>query len=180
MSSPLAFAQPALAKNLSSVDALLAKEDIRNKLTLYTLLADGDGIREKNTAQLAETMMTPDIVTEIYHADGSPPQHMIGRASVAGKPRDPAAPRSDPGPTVGRHYITGTYFEELTATTAKTISTAVHFDVTRNLVGKDCKKAGEGACGGLVRKATMWVYHMNWVKTPDGWQISYNGLRTDN
>ena len=99
---------------------------------------------------------------------------------MAGPAPGPAAVPAPVEPTVKRHYLVDTYFENLTPTTAKTITTAVHFNLTRNLVGKECATQGPGACGGIPARVTMWTYHMTWVKNAAGWQVIYNGLHMDN
>ena len=176
------IAQTATAgeAKLSPIDRLIAEDEIRQDLALYVLLADGDGIKGKDTRTLADTMMAPDVVTEIYYPLARAPVRTIGREAVAGPAPVPAVVPAAIDPTVKRHYLVDTYFEDLTANTARTITTAVHFNLTRNLVGKDCGAQGPGACGGLPARIIMWTYHMNWVKNAAGWQVSYNGLHMDN
>jgi hypothetical protein len=172
------FAGSAKAANgMSPVDRLIAEDDIRQRLSLYALYADGDGVNPMDTPALAEKLMTPDVVSKSYPANGGPPRILNGRAPVAGtNPRQmPPVDR----PSAGRHYLVQTYFDEVTPTTAKTRSTALYFDVTRNLVGPDCKAAGPDACGGKVVSSALWVYHMTWKKTADGWQIVENLLYDD-
>ena len=165
---------------LSPIDRLIAEDEIRQDMALYALLADGDGIKGKDTRTLADKMMAPDVVTEIYYPLAKAPLKLIGRDAVAGPtPIVPAVP-APVASTIKRHYMVETYFEDLTATTARTITTAVHFNLTRNLVGKDCANQGPGACGGIPARITMWTYHMTWAKTPAGWQVTYNGLHMDN
>jgi len=172
-------AQAADAK-LSPIDRLIAEDEIRQDLALYALLADGDGIKGKDTRTLADKMMAPDVVTEIYYPLAKAPLKTLGREAVAGPaPVVPAVPAPVES-TIKRHYLVETYFEDLTATTAKTITTAVHFNLTRNLVGQGCAAQGPGACGGIPARITMWVYHMTWAKTAAGWQVTYNGLHMDN
>ena len=166
----------AAAIGMAPIDRLVAEDDIRQQLALYALLADGDGISPKDIDTLATKITAPDVVTEIFPADGGPPTHTVGRAAVIG-PRPTGTP---PPPTnVSRHYLVDTYFDEITPTTARTRTTSVHFNLTKNLVGKDCLQRGAGACGGQVNKVTMWTYHMRWVKNADGWQIGYNALHMD-
>lgn len=166
------------APPLSAIDKLVAKDEIRNDLALYALLADGDGINGKDTRTLADKLMAPDVVTEIYYPHSTAPVRILGREAVAGPQVTPAPP--GPSASVSRHYLVETYFEDMTATTAKTVTTAVHFDLSPNTIGKDCKLAGAGACGGVPSRVIMWIYHMNWIKNASGWQIIYNGLRMDN
>lgn len=170
-------AAASAAPKLSAIDKLVAEDEIRNNLALYALLADGDGIKDKDTRTLADKLMAPDVVTEIYYTHSAAPVRILGRDAVAGPQVTPAPP--GPSSSVGRHYLVETYFEDITTTTAKTVTTAVHFDLSPNAIGKECKLAGAGACGGVPSRVIMWIYHMNWVKNAVGWQISYNGLRMD-
>lgn len=174
-----AAATDGSAGKLSPIDRLIAKEDIRQQIALYALLADGDGVKPKDPRTLADKMMTADVVTEIYRPGEPTPIRMIGRDAVAGPPRDPAAPPVV-APSVSRHYLVETYFEDLTATTAKTITTAVHFEVERSQPGKKCTLFGKDACPVKAQRTTMWTYQMKWVKTSEGWQMAYNGLYFDN
>ena len=170
----------AAEAKLSPIERLVAEDEIRQNLALYALLADGDGIKGKDTRTLADELMTPDVVTEIYYPLGHGPVTTIGREAVAGPAPKPTAGPVAVESVVKRHYLVDTYFEDLTPTTAKTITTSVHFDLTPNLVGKDCATRGAGACGGLPARVIMWTYHMSWVKNAAGWQIIYNALHMDN
>ncbi len=170
--SPFATADAAGA--LSPLDRLLIEDDIRQRLVLYGLYADGDGVKPRDTESLASQLMSPDTVSEIYHVYGGPVITMSGRGPIAAS-RDPFDPT-----LATRHFLIATYFDEVSATTVKTRTPALHLRVTKNMIGADCEKAGDDACGGRVVKATTWVYHMTWTKTADGWQISRNVLRHDN
>jgi hypothetical protein len=168
------------ATTLSPVDKLIIKDDIRERIALYALLADGDGAggRKRDLRTLAYTLMTPDVVSIIYTARGDPPIELKGRERVAQSP-----PEVDPehaSKIAGRHYVVETLFDEVTPTTAKTRTTAVYHDATRNTGGVDCKKVDEKTCGGVPVRTVLWVYHMDWRKTPEGWQIFRNTLRDDN
>ena len=177
----LSFASPAsAAPGFGPIEKLLIETDIRNRIALYTFYADGDGIggSPRDLRKLADTLMTSDVVSEIYPANGSGPIILKGRDIVAKSP-----PEVDPEKAAriaGRHYNVSTAFDLITPTTVQTRTASVYFDATRNRLGVGCSKAGEGACGQVPVKTVMWVYHMTWKKTPDGWQISRNVLRDDN
>ena len=155
------------AEGMSPIDRLIARDEIRQQIALFALLADGDGVRPKDTRALADRIMAPDVVVEIFRPGDLLPITMLGRAAVAGPPL--VAPPAEP--TVARHYMVETYFEELTSGTARTITTAVHFRLTR---------ASDGIDGGLPTKITMVTYHMTWRKAAEGWLVTYNGLHADN
>jgi hypothetical protein len=180
LSTGQSFTAAYAATSLTPVDKLLAEDEIRQQIALYGLYADGDGAggNPRDLRKMADTLMTPDVVSEIYVARGGPPRILTGRDIVAKSP-----PENDPDRAkriAGRHYLVATVFDDVSATTAETRTTAVYFDATKNQVGGDCAKAGEGACGGQPVKTVMWVYHMTWKHTPQGWQISRNVLRDDN
>lgn len=173
-----AIAQPAAA--LTPLERLLIQDDIRQRIILYALYADGGGPggEPRNLRKLADTLMTPDVVSEIHLATGGKPLIFTGRELVANTP-----PEIEPAlaATVGgRHYMVGTVFDLVTPTLVKTRTPAVYFDATKNLHGAKCKTMGKDACGQKPVKTVMWVYEMTWVNTPDGWQISRNILRDDN
>ncbi|WP_439486876.1 hypothetical protein [Blastomonas fulva] len=175
---PAANAQTA--ESLTPLERLLIQDDIRQKIVLYGLYADGDGPggRPRDLRTLAYTMMTPDVVSEIHLVTGGKPLIFTGRELVANTP-----PEIDPelAATVGgRHYLIDTVFDEVTPTRVRTRTPAVYFDATKNLHGAKCRTMGPDACGQKPVKTVMWVYEQTWVKTPDGWQIKRNILRDDN
>jgi hypothetical protein len=165
----------AAAAAMSPLDRLVAEDEMRQKLALYAMDADGDGAQPKNIRELADVTLTPDVVSDLYFPNGALQGHSVGRdAIVTG-----TAPANPASPIAGRHFLVSVYFDEVTPTTAKSRTTSVHFDITKNMLGADCKKAGEGACGGRVVDAMTVVYHSSWVKTKDGWQMANNVIRRD-
>ncbi len=177
----LSPAHAASAKGgLTAMEKLLIKDEINDKITLYALYADGDGPggNPRNLKKMAETIMTPDIVSEIYLSKGGEPKIMKGRDHITNTA--PEVQSEFAKVVVGRHYLVSTVFDEITPTTVKTRTPAVYFDSSSNQVGPPCTKPEETVCGGKPIKTIMWVYHMTWTKTPDGWQISRNILRDDN
>lgn len=176
LASSAAVAQAKAPAALSPVEKLVAEDDIRQKLALYGLLADGDGVAGPDIRALAHQVMTPDVWTDLYYPDGSLQVHTVGR--------DQAISTSTPdlkrlGPIANRHYMVSTYFDEVTPTTAKTRTTTIWLFVTRDLLGADCAKGGPDACGGRVVSAMTTVYHNDWVKTAEGWRMSRNVIRRD-
>jgi hypothetical protein len=129
----------------------------------------------KNIRGLVDQIMTPDVWTDLYYPDGSLQVHTVGREAIV---TSTPIPKSM-GPIANRHYLIATYFDELTPTTAKTRTTMMWMQVTRNLLGADCAKGGPDACGGRVVSAMTTVYHNDWVKTADGWRMSRNVIRRD-
>ena len=180
LSISLAAGAASRTAALAPLDRLLIEDDIRQRIGLYALYADGDGAggRPRDLRTMADTLLTPDVVSEIHRANGGAPIILKGREIVAA-----SRPEIDPGRAhliAGRHYLLTTVFDEITPTTAVTRTPAVYFDATRNLVGADCATAGYDACGGRPIRTVMWIYEMHWRKTADGWQIERNILRDDN
>lgn len=167
-------------KSLTPLERLLIQDEIRQNIVLYGLLADGDGPggRPRDLRRLADTMMTPDVVSEVHLPTGGKPMIFTGRELVANTP--PEVPPELAATVGGRHYLIDTVFDEVTPTRVRTRTPAVYFDATKNVNGPKCRTMGEGACGQKPLKTVMWVYEMTWVKTPDGWQIARNILRDDN
>jgi hypothetical protein len=168
------------AAAVAPLTRLLIEDEIRQKIVLYGLYADGDGAggRPRDLVKLARTLMTPDVVSEIHPANGGAAIIFNGRDVIAKAP-----PEVDPDRArriAGRHYLINTVFDAVTPTTAETRTTAVYFDATRNPVGPKCHVVTDGECGGTPVKTIMWVYQMQWRKTSDGWQIARNTLRDDN
>jgi hypothetical protein len=180
LSSPDLVAHAGPSAGATPLERLLIEDDIRQKIVLYSLYADGDGVggRPRDLRTLADTLMTPDVVSESYPANGGAPLILNGRDVVAQSHAelDPDRARR----VAGRHYLINTVFDSVTPTTAETRTPAVYFDATRNLVGSKCHPAHEGDCGGTPVRIVLWVYHMSWRKTPQGWQIARNVLRDDN
>lgn len=169
-----------VVKGMPPLERLLIQDEIRQKLVLYGLYADGDGPggSPRDLRKLADTLMTPDVVSEIYLVKGGPPLILEGREIVANTPPEVATERAKA--IGGRHYLIGAVFDEVTPTTVRTRTPAVYFDATKNLIGTDCRKLGEDSCAQKPVKTVMWVYHMTWRRTQQGWQISKNVLRDDN
>jgi hypothetical protein len=159
---------------LSPIDRLVAEDAIRQQIALYELLADGDGEQPKDIAALADRIMAPAIVNDVYYSNGDLKAHSVGRDPVKATRAAPSA-----SPVAVKHFLVSTYFDEITPTTAKTRTTAMRVHVTKNLLGADCQKAGEDACGGRVTHLVLFIYHDSWTKTPDGWEKTQSRLRGD-
>ena len=142
---------------MSPLDRLVAESEIREQMARFELYADGDGVQGRDFRQLADQLHAPEFTIG--------PRKMTRDEMV----EESSAQVFDPT-LISRHYLVSTSFDELTASTAKTRTTALFMRLTRNMLGADCKKAGEDACGGRVVHAAVWVYHDSWAKTAAGWQ----------
>jgi hypothetical protein len=175
--SGAAFAAPPRpVRGMSALDRLVAEDEIRQKVALFALYADGDGEKPKDVRALADQLLTPDVVVEVISGLGVSQSRTVGRDAVVAATA-PALPNQ---PTAGRHFVVATYFDDITPSTAHTRTTALYVNVTRNMVGADCQKAGLDACGGRVVRSVLLVYHDTWVKGDAGWQKSHSVLRLDN
>jgi hypothetical protein len=175
---PGAIARPA--PGLTPLERLMIQDEIRQKLVLYALYADGDGPggRPRNLRALADTLMTPDVVSEVHLVTGGEPAIFTGREIVARTP--PEIPPELAATVGGRHYLFSPVFDEVTPSRVVTRTPAIYFDATKKLHGAECRTMGPDACGQKPLKTVMWIYEMSWRKTPQGWQIARNILRDDN
>jgi hypothetical protein len=153
--------RPAAAGGMSPVDELKAREDIRQQLVLYGILAQGDGNRPRDANLLVDTIMAPDVTSQQFFYDGTPafpPRH--------GRENHKSSTMNSPDPAVGEQHFTVTvYFDEVTATTAKTRSQHMIVAVMHNVPGGDCNNA----CTGRVKRVSLQNYFDTWEKTPQGW-----------
>jgi hypothetical protein len=134
-------------------------------------------LAKKDLRGLADKTFTKDDVYENFSWDGKPGNHVAGRDAFYDWTSKLSLPADDP--IAHRHFVLTSYFDELTPTTAKTRTTSFVLKVTRNMLGADCKKAGEEACGGRLTSAQTFTYHNSWTKTAAGWQMSHIVLRGD-
>lgn len=171
-------AKPQAGAQMSALDILVAKDQIREQLGQYTLLLDGDGLtRDPN--KWAEKLFTEDATFQSIGPDGQllhGAKGLVGRAEIArtfggGPPRarNGARPPADPArpQMVFRHYPVDVVFDELTPTSAKTRTTTMIMTGPRNYVTPNPP---------TVNPALV-VYHDTWQKTADGWKKSNSVLR---
>ena len=156
----------------TAIDVLLIEDQIRQRLALYSLLADGDGLAPRNFRALTDTIFTPDVVIDVYAADGKLTAHIQGREQLYARA---SAPKPD-GNTTVRHFMVSTYFDEVSRMTAKTRTVSMAVRVTATVAGKICVSAEDSSCGGRVTQTEMLVYHDTWAKTSSGWQKSNTKL----
>ncbi len=165
------------AAGMSPIDRVVAESEINQQLALYTLLDDGDGLNKPDIRGLVDKLYVKDGSFDNYSWDGKLGFKRPGREVIYQRATEHAVPGD--GPISDRHFNVATYFDELTPTAAKTRTVALVLKITRNMLGADCKKAGEDACGGRVVFASTFVYHDTWAKTAEGWQKTQSDLRSD-
>jgi hypothetical protein len=171
-------AEPQAGAQMSPLDILIAKDQIREQLGQYTLLLDGDGLtRDPN--KWAEKLFTEDATFQSIGPDGQllhGAKGLVGRAEIArtfggGPPRTGTSARPPADPTrpqmVFRHYPVDLVFDELTPTSAKTRTSTIIMTGPRNYVTPNPP---------TVNPALV-VYHDTWQKTADGWKKSNSILR---
>jgi hypothetical protein len=157
---------------MSTLDRLEAEDEIRQQISLYGFLADGDGVSKTDIPALANKIFAPNIVSDIYRYVDQPPIHEEGRDNLikATAPRDDRIAR--------RHFFISTHFDAITPTTAHTRTSVLEIHLTRNMIGQDCEKNyGRQNCGGQFIFGEIIVYHEDWEKTGDGWQKTHTVLR---
>ena len=164
----------AAAPVLSPVEKLVIENDINQQIILYGLLADGDGTSGKDVRGLADKTLAPDVVTDVILPGGKVISHTTTSEAVVA-----STPALVDRPSAGRHFMVATYFDEVTASTAKTRTTTLYIEAIKN-TGPGCETRGPDACGGRVTHAVTLVYHDTWKKTASGWKKTQSALYRDN
>jgi hypothetical protein len=163
------------APALSPVETMVIENEIDQKIALYELLADGDAESPADIHALADSTLAPNVITDVYMADGKRVSHTTTAAEViAATPTKPAD-----RPVGGRHFLLASYFDSVSPTVAKVRTSSLYMDVTKN-PGPGCEKLGPDGCGGKVTHAVTFVYHDTWTKTDKGWRKTESILRRDN
>ena len=176
MIAALAAVSPVQAGTpLSPIEKMLIENDIGQKIALYELLADGDAEKPADIQALADQTLAPDVITDVYMADGRRVSHTTTRAEVVAA----TVPKARDRPVGGRHFLLSSYFDEVTPSSAKVRTSSLYLEVTKN-PGPGCEKLGPDGCGGKVTHAVTFVYHDIWTKTPQGWFKTQTSLRRDN
>jgi len=169
--------QSQAKSRMSPLDILVAKDEIREQFSRYTLLLDGDGLT-KDPNKWAEELFTPDATFQSIGPEGQllhGPNGLQGRAEIAktfgGGPRSSNASRPPADPArpqmVFRHYPINVVFDALAPDSAETRTTTIIMTGPRNYVAPSPP---------TVSPALV-VYHDTWRKTPEGWKKSKSVLR---
>ena len=166
---------PAVAAGLSPVEELVAKSEINQQITLYTLLLDGDGVAKRDVRTWANRLFTEDAVFETYGGDGKLRSRQSGREDIYQQNMKTAP---FPPEISNRHFNVATYFDELTPTTAKVRTITTVLTVTRRQA-TGCVNLGDDGCGGKAIRVTSFTYHDTFTKTADGWKKSHSVIHSD-
>jgi hypothetical protein len=160
----VAWSSSLATTQMSVLDQLQAKEEIKEQLVLYGFLAEGDGVHPRDTDALMDQLMSPDIVSEQYFPDGTA---AFPTRRGRGDGKKYTQPPRDLTKIGEQHYTLGVYFDELTPTTARTRSQQMYITVWKTLPDQpaDCKTE----CGGQIKHVQLNNYFDTWAKTPQGW-----------
>jgi SnoaL-like domain len=155
--------QTKIAKGMSPIDVLMAREAIRDNWTNYSLLIDGDGVAMRE-AEWAKLSFTKDFKWVWYDATG----HTTGEVGIANMARIPAEGVNQ---RPWKHLPIAIKFDEITPTTAKTRTIVVMFMVPKATVpGRPDGAAGLSTPA--VPQAGQAVYHDTWRKENGIWMKS--------
>ena len=152
-----------------TIETALARESIREQLAQYSMLLDGDGIR-RDPESWAKRLFMPDATFVLHYPDGSE-QYRIEGSEAIGKTFGRASSK-----TAARHFMVNTVFDELTATTAKTRTSALIQVSRRDL---DCAKKEGALNGGQPVLSVLIVYHDTWMLDGGEWKKKLSVLRRD-
>lgn len=153
-----------------TIEAAIARESIREALAQYSMLLDGDGIRP-DARSWADKLFTNDAVFISYYPDGAQQIRLEGREAIHKTFGRPGSPE-----VAARHFMVNTVFDELTATTAKTRTSAL-IQVSRR--DQDCGKKKGILNGGQPVLSAILVYHDTWVLDDGEWKKKLSILRRD-
>jgi len=152
-----------------SIESALARESIREALAHYSMLLDGDGIGRDPQAW-ARKLFMPDATFVLHYPDGTE-QYRIEGSEAIGKTFGRGSSKN-----ATRHFMVNTVFDELTATTAKTRTSAL-IQVSRR--DQDCAKKEGALNGGQPVLSAIIVYHDSWVLDGGEWKKKLSILRRD-
>lgn len=170
---------PSTSGKLSSADELLIREQIRDAITDYALLRDGDGIQPADAKRFTQQLFTADGVLEGY----SPDKQLMFRWRMNGETGEisvlegqsrteigkSAPPSPDGAPVVVYHYPVSVKFDKITATVVETRTTALVLFSTKNVEGPKCS-----LCASRPVNAIVSVYHDVWHRTAHGWRKHFS------
>lgn len=163
------------AADMSPVEKLVAQTEINQQILLYTLLIDGDGVNKPDVRTWADKLFTEDAVFDTYGVDGKLRSRLNGREEIYRQTsKNPALPTG----ISGRHFNVATYFDEISATTAKVRTITTMLTVTQRQPS-GCEKVGDPACGGQPIRVTSFTYHDTFAKTGGVWKKSHSVIRSD-
>jgi len=153
-----------------SIESAIARESIREALSYYSMLLDGDGI-VRDARAWADKLFTPDAVFVVNYPDGTEQLRLEGREAIFntfGRPGSPAV--------AARHFMVNTIFDDVSSTTAKT-RTSAFIQVSKR--DQDGAKTEGRLNGGQSVLSAIIVYHDTWVLDGGEWRKKLSILRRD-
>jgi hypothetical protein len=137
---------------------------LEDKLAIQEVIAQYSYTYDAQNAEAFAALFTEDAVWELFAAGATHPTiRLESRAAISGWAMQRLHERR--GRFISRHYQSSTMFETLTAESARTrtMLLVTHQDVTES----------------VPRPTASGVYHDQWRKTPDGWQLAHRRLHHD-
>ena len=137
---------------------------LEDKLAIHEVIAQYSYTYDAQDAESFAALFTEDAVWELFAADATHPTiRLESRATILGWAMQRLQERR--GRFISRHYQSSTMFETLTAESARTrtMLLVTHQDVAE----------------ATPRPTASGVYHDQWRKTPEGWQLVHRRLHHD-
>jgi len=153
-----------------SIESALARESIREALTHYSMLLDGDGAG-RDPITWANKLFTPDATFVLHYPDGSEQYRIEGRDAIGKTFGRPGSPKM-----ATRHFMVNTVFDELTPTSARTRTSAL---IQVSMRDQECGKKEGALNGGQPVLSAIIVYHDSWVLEGGEWKKRLSILRRD-
>jgi hypothetical protein len=153
-----------------SIESALARENIREALARYSMLLDGDG-STRDPQEWANRLFTSDATFVLHYPDGTEQYRIEGRDAI-GK----TFGRAGSSKVATRHFMVNTVFDELTATSAKTRTSAL-IQVSKR--DQECARKEGALNGGQPVISAIIVYHDSWVLEDGEWKKKLSVLRRD-
>jgi hypothetical protein len=151
---PCAEPAPRPGAGMQALDVLVAKDRIRERLTQYTLLLDGDGVSRPDLRRWAQDLFVENATFQSFGTAGPLFAGLNGRSAI-----EAHFAKSLPN-LIRRHFFVNTAFDDLTPTTAKTRTTGI------TMYGRT-----EQGNAPLIPALVETVTHLTWRNSDRGWQI---------
>lgn len=156
------------APKWGTVDMLVAREAIRDKIALYSLLHDGDGAA-RDARRWADAIWTTDATFQVIDQGG---RRLFGNGEIGMVGRETILGAFGGGVPSGvdfalRHVLTNVAFDSLTPDSAET--RLVEF----NIRGVKSQQAAEGTPVAPQGPVDVYIMHDTWRRESDGeWRKS--------
>jgi hypothetical protein len=153
-----------------TVETAITRESIRDALSHYSMLLDGDGV-VRDARKWADNLFTSDAVFILNYPDGAQQLRLEGREAIFNRFGPPGSPA-----VAGRHFMVNTVFDEVTPTSAKTRTSALIQVSQRD---QECAKKEGALNGGKPILSAIIVYHDTWVVDGGEWKKKLSILHRD-